>query len=73
VLLMSPEQLPTDTATVVPIYATPDQATLARCADNHAQRRTRLTVQRVYPLDDAPVALADFATGTLGKLVISTA
>jgi NADPH:quinone reductase-like Zn-dependent oxidoreductase len=45
---------------------------LDRLAENHAQERTRITVQRTYGLDEAPAALADFAGGTLGKLVIVT-
>ncbi len=60
---------PTSTS-VVPIYANPDAATLARCADNQARERTRVHIQRVYELDEAAAALADFAQGTLGKLVI---
>lgn len=69
-LIMSPEQVPAGNATVVPIYANPDPATLARCADNQASRRTRVHIQRVYELAEAPAALADFSKGTLGKLVI---
>lgn len=71
-LLSSPEQLPTDTATVVPIYANPTPDTLARCADNHTQGHTSVEIQRVYPLDEGPAALAQFANGTLGKLIITT-
>jgi NADPH2:quinone reductase len=69
-LIGSPEQLPTDTATVLPIYANPGPATLDRLADNHAQGHTRVAIQRVYALEEAPAALTDFASGTLGKLVI---
>ena len=71
-LVMSPEQLPTESATVMPIYANPTQAVLDRLAENQAQGRTRVTIQRVYGLDEAPAALRDFAKGTLGKLVIVT-
>ncbi|MBF6592728.1 MAG: NADP-dependent oxidoreductase, partial [Ktedonobacterales bacterium] len=37
---------------------------------NQAEGRTRVTIQRTYPLEEAPAALTDFAAGTLGKLVI---
>jgi NADPH:quinone reductase len=68
----SPKQLPTEDATVVGIYANPDAATLNRCAANHAGGITRISIQRTYRLDEAPAALADFAGGTLGKLIITT-
>ena len=55
---------------MVPIAASPTAATLKRLADNQANGHTSVNVQRVYPLQDAPEALADFAGGTLGKLVI---
>jgi NADPH:quinone reductase-like Zn-dependent oxidoreductase len=71
-LLRSPEQLPAESATVLPVSASPTPATLARLADNQAQGLTSVKIQRVYPLDGAPGALADFAGGTLGKLVIKT-
>ncbi len=29
-----------------------------------------MSIQRTYPLDEAPAALADFAAGKRGKLVI---
>jgi NADPH:quinone reductase len=34
-LISSPEQVATETLTVVPIYANPDSPTLRRCADNN--------------------------------------
>lgn len=71
-LIGSPEQLPAERATVVPVYANPTQDTLDRVAENHATGHTSVKIQRVYGLDRAPVALADFAGGTLGKLVITT-
>jgi NADPH:quinone reductase-like Zn-dependent oxidoreductase len=71
-LLSSPEQLPADKATVVPIYAIPSRDILDRCAENHAQGRTRVEIQRVYGLDQGPAALAEFANGKLGKLLITT-
>jgi NADPH2:quinone reductase len=49
----SPEQLPTEDATVVGIYANPDAATLNRCATNHADGITRISIQRTYRLDEA--------------------
>ena len=69
-LLGSPEQLPAQAATVVPVAASPTAATLERLADNQASGHTSVNVQRIYPLEGAPEALADFASGTLGKLVI---
>jgi NADPH:quinone reductase-like Zn-dependent oxidoreductase len=63
-LLMSPDQLPSSSVTVVPVYASPSPETLAQLVT------ANVAVQRVYGLDEAPAALADFAAGTLGKLVI---
>ena len=71
-LVGSPEQLPTEDATVIGIYANPDPATLDRCAASQGNGSTRVRIQRTYPLDQAPAALADFGGGTLGKLVITT-
>jgi NADPH:quinone reductase len=71
-LIGSPEQLPADRATVMPVYANPTPDILDRVADNQAKGRTSVKIQRVYGLDSAPAALADFAGGTLGKLVITT-
>jgi NADPH2:quinone reductase len=69
-LIGSPEQLPVENATVVPIFANPTPDVLDRLAADHAEQRTRVGVQRVYPLDETPTALTDFAGGTLGKLVV---
>lgn len=71
-LLLSPEQLPSETVAVTPILAQPTPEMLNRLAENQATGRTRVHVQQVYALDDAPTALTDFAGGTLGKLVITT-
>jgi len=71
-LLGSPDGLPAENATVIPVYANPTPATLDRVADNQATRHTSVRIQQVYGLDDAPAALAAFASGTLGKLVITT-
>jgi len=71
-LIGSPEQLSAERATVVPVYANPTPQTLDRLADNQAKGHTSVKIQRVYGLDSAAAALADFAGGTLGKLVITT-
>ena len=71
-LIMSPEQVPTDTAVVVPIYANPTPEVLDRCAASHASGDTTVAVQHVYPLEQALDALGRFANGTLGKIVITT-
>lgn len=68
--IMSPDQLPAEGVTVVPIYADPIPATLDRLAANQALGHTHVTIQRTYRLDEASDALAAFAAGTLGKLVI---
>jgi NADPH:quinone reductase len=70
-LIMSPEQVPTDTAVVVPIYANPTPEVLDRCAASYASGNTTLAVQHVYPLDRTLDALGQFAQGTLGKIVIT--
>jgi NADPH:quinone reductase len=72
-LIMSPDQIPTEDAKVVAIYATPDTATLQRVAQHHADGHTRVRVQQTQPLDQVPAAFEAFAAGTLGKLVITTA
>jgi len=71
-LIGSPEQLPAQGPTVMAVLASPTSATLERLAQNQATGRTSVSVQRVYSLQQAPAALADFAAGTLGKLVITT-
>jgi NADPH:quinone reductase-like Zn-dependent oxidoreductase len=71
-LITSPEQVPTDTAVVVPIYANPTPDVLDRCAASHASGDTTVAVQRVYPLEQALDAFGQFANGTLGKIVITT-
>ena len=72
-LVMSPEQLPTRDATVLGVYANPDEATLNRSANNHAKGVTRVHIERTYSLDKVPDALAAFAAGTLGKLAVTIA
>jgi NADPH:quinone reductase-like Zn-dependent oxidoreductase len=70
-IVMSPDQLPPTSATHVPIMANPTREVLGQLAGNQASGRTRVVVQRRYPLEDASSALRDFAAGTLGKLVIT--
>lgn len=53
------------------IYANPAPATLDRIAKNQAEQHTKVTVQRVYDLEQTTAAFGDFAGGTLGKLVVS--
>jgi NADPH2:quinone reductase len=69
-LLGSPDQLPSDEVTVLGVYANPDPATLARCEANRIKGH-RVSIEKFYSLQQTPDALADFAAGTLGKLVIA--
>jgi NADPH2:quinone reductase len=71
-MIMSPEQLPTGDINVSAIYANPDRTVLDRAAGHQADATSRVTIQDIYPLDQAPAAFAAFAAGTLGKLVITT-
>ena len=70
-LIMSPEQLPTDDATVHAIYAHPDADTLERAARHLAGGDTRVHVQQTFTLEQVPAAFEAFAAGTLGKLVVT--
>ena len=45
--------------------------TLDRLADAVARNRVRIAVEGVYPLAEAPQALAHFAGGTRGKTVLT--
>jgi NADPH2:quinone reductase len=72
-LIMSAEHLPSPDVTVLGLYANPDEATLNRVANNHAEGVTRVHIERTYSLDEVPYALAAFAAGTLGKLAIAVA
>jgi NADPH:quinone reductase len=72
-MIMSSDQLPTEDATVVAIWANPDPATLDRAAGHRVEGTSRVHLQDTYPLDQAPAAFAAFTGGTLGKLVITTA
>lgn len=53
------------------IMATPDAGVLATLASAVGDGTLRVPVQRAYPLNDAAIALADFAGGKLGKLAIA--
>lgn len=70
-LIGSPEQLPSDHATVITVVANPDGRTLWRAARHEADGTTRVEIQATYPLDLAPTALATFTAGTVGKIVIT--
>jgi NADPH:quinone reductase len=71
-LLGSPDQLPDEGVTLVPVAANPAPATLDRRARHQAEGTTRVVLQQIYSLDATPGALTDFAAGSLGKLLIST-
>lgn len=70
-MIMSAEQLPADSATVAPVYATPAPDKLDRLAEGSAQQHTLTSVEKVYPLTEARQAFAHFGQGTRGKLVLS--
>ena len=69
-LLGSPDQLSTDTVTVIPISANPTNEVLTRLAESLVAGRASVTVQGSYALEDAAEALDDFESGARGKLVI---
>ncbi|WP_328994835.1 hypothetical protein OG394_10015 [Kribbella sp. NBC_01245] len=50
------------------VYAQPTADVLERTATGD----TSLSIQQLYPLDQAQDAFDAFASGTLGKLVITT-
>ena len=72
-MLRSPADVPSETLRVTSVYAHPAPETLERLAQNQAEGRTAVTVQETFALDDVATAVARFADGTLGKLVISIA
>lgn len=72
-LVMDPSQLPSETATVVPVYAAATPELLRTIAELHANGTTRVEVQAVYPLAQVSDAFAAFAAGTIGKLVVTLA
>lgn len=53
------------------VMADPNPDTLALLAAEVVQGRLRVPVARVYPLEEAQRAIADFTGGTLGKLAVS--
>ncbi|WP_132991882.1 NADP-dependent oxidoreductase [Gordonia zhaorongruii] len=72
-MLRSPEEVQAEGVRVESIYAQPATETLERVAANEASGHTRVTVQQVFGLDDAPAAFERFAQGTLGKIVVRVA
>ena len=72
-LLGSPDQLPTDTVTVAPVYANPTPAVLDRLAEGTVVGLVRVSVDAVFPLHEVAQALAHFTGGTKGKVVITVA
>jgi NADPH:quinone reductase-like Zn-dependent oxidoreductase len=71
-LVQSPDQVPTQTATVIPVFANPTREVLDRCAQSLASGDTTVTVQQVFPLEQLRAAFNTFGQGTLGKVVITT-
>ena len=69
-LVFSTEGFPEVPDVFVPIAANPTPELLGRLAANQSGGLTSVTIQRAYSLTDTPTALADFAAGTLGKLVV---
>jgi NADPH:quinone reductase-like Zn-dependent oxidoreductase len=70
-LVMSPEQIPSDTVTVKAIYAVPTAEVLNGLAEAVASGSLTVPVRRTYALEEVQAALGDFAQGALGKLVIT--
>jgi len=70
-IAQSAEQIGADDIRFASVYANPSSATLERVAQNQAEERTTVTVQRIYRLDDAADAFSHFAGGTRGKLVVT--
>jgi NADPH2:quinone reductase len=66
----SPDQVPAENVAVVGIYAQPTPDVLDAIAADQANGAVTVHVQRTYRLDEAAQAMADFAAGTLGKLVV---
>jgi NADPH:quinone reductase len=72
-LVMSPEQLPLENGTVVPVHAVPTADALDQVAGAQADGSVQVRVDHLYPLADAAAALAHFGSGKLGKIVITVA
>ena len=62
---------PDQHAAAVAVMASPEAATLDRLAADAASGALRVPITRIYPLEETPQALADFAAGSLGKLGIT--
>ena len=62
-LVQSPDQVPTQTASVVPVYANPTREILDELAHAVATGQVTVTVQQVFTLQQAPAALAAFGQG----------
>jgi NADPH:quinone reductase len=71
-LLASPDQLPSETVTVVPVYANPTTEVLDASGLRHAAGDITVTIQHVFTLENVQDALDQFAAGALGKIVITT-
>ncbi len=71
-LVQSPDQVPTQTASVIPVFANPTREVLDQCAQSLASGGITVTVQQVFPLDQLQAAFNTFGQGTLGKVVITT-
>jgi NADPH:quinone reductase-like Zn-dependent oxidoreductase len=70
-MVMSPDQVQTEAAVVVPVYANPSPEVLEKCAARQASGEAKVAVQHVYPLDQVTEAFDRFTQGTLGKVVVS--
>lgn len=66
----SPDQVPAENVNLVGIYAQPTPDILDAIAADQANGAVTVHVQRTYSLDEATQAMADFAAGTVGKLVV---
>ena len=69
-LVFSTDGFPKAPDVFVPIAANPTPEVLGRLAENQVGELSTVTIQHAYSLADVPGALADFAAGTLGKLVV---
>lgn len=69
-LVMSADQVPLENYNVVPVFADASGASLTAVAAQRAAGSLTVPVDRVYPLDDAVAAFAQFGASKLGKIVI---
>jgi len=53
------------------VMAAPSPDVLGRLANDVAAGRLRVPVRRNYPLEEVPLALADFAAPHVGKLAVT--